>query len=80
MLRARLLLLALLVAWLFSPAQWRYAVPLWLPFVLALGLELQFFVGGLMAPVAGRWRPLGGLMATAAGRWRPLNAYSDRLS
>jgi hypothetical protein len=50
MLRARLLLLALLVAWLFSPAQWRYAVPLWLPFVLALGLELQFFVGGLMAP------------------------------
>ena len=44
------MLLALLVAWLFSPAQWRYAVPLWLPFVLALGLELQFFVGGLTAP------------------------------
>jgi hypothetical protein len=49
MVRARLLLLALLVAWLFSPPAWRYAVPLWLPFVLAAGLELQFFVMGLMA-------------------------------
>jgi hypothetical protein len=48
MVRARLLLLALLVAWLFSPPAWRYAVPLWLPFVLAAGLELQFFVMGLM--------------------------------
>ena len=50
MLRARLLLVALLVAWLFSPPAWRYAVPLWLPFVLALGLELQFFVTGLVSP------------------------------
>lgn len=49
MVRARLLLLALLVAWLFSPPAWRYAVPLWLPFVLAAGLELQFFVTGLVA-------------------------------
>jgi len=49
-LRARLVLLALLVAWLFSPPEWRYAVPLWLPFVVALGLELQFFVTGLMSP------------------------------
>jgi hypothetical protein len=50
MLRARLLLVALLVAWLFSPPAWRYAVPLWLPFLLALGLELQFFVSGLVSP------------------------------
>ena len=50
MLRARLLLVALLVAWLFSPPSWRYVVPLWLPFVLALGLELQFFVTGLVSP------------------------------
>ena len=49
MLRARLLLVALLVAWLFSPPAWRYAVPLWLPFVLAAGLELQFFVTGLVS-------------------------------
>ena len=45
--RARLVLLALLVAWLFSPPAWRYAIPLWLPFAIALGLELQFFVSGL---------------------------------
>src|SRR5215471_14253073 len=36
-LRARLVLLALLVAWLFSPPEWRYAVPLWLPFVVGRG-------------------------------------------
>ena len=47
MMRARLVLLALLVAWLFSPPAWRYAIPLWLPFAIALGLELQFFVSGL---------------------------------
>jgi hypothetical protein len=45
--RLRLALLALLVAWFFSPPQWRYAVPLWLPFATALLLEVQFFVGGL---------------------------------
>jgi len=43
----RLLLLALLVLWFLSPPQWRYAVPLWLPFAAALLLEVQFFVGGL---------------------------------
>ncbi len=45
--RLRLALLALLVAWFFSPPEWRYAVPLWLPFAAALLLEVQFFVGGL---------------------------------
>jgi hypothetical protein len=45
----RLTLLALLVLWFFSPPEWRYAVPLWLPFVTALLLEVQFFVGGLRA-------------------------------
>jgi hypothetical protein len=44
---ARGLLVAALVAWLFSPPQWRYAIPLWLPFVVALALELQFFVAGM---------------------------------
>jgi hypothetical protein len=43
----RLLLLCLLVLWFLAPPQWRYAVPLWLPFGAALMLELQFFVGGL---------------------------------
>jgi hypothetical protein len=45
----RLVLVGLLVVWFFSPPQWRYAVPLWLPFAAALLLELQFFVGGLRA-------------------------------
>jgi hypothetical protein len=48
--RARLLLVAVVLAWFFSPPAWRYAVPLWLPFVLALGLELEFLVGGLLRP------------------------------
>ena len=61
--RARLVLLALLVAWLFSPPEWRYAVPLWLPFVLALGLELQFFVTGLQTPSAPAERGRGPIHA-----------------
>ena len=48
--RARLLLVVVVLAWFFSPPAWRYAVPLWLPFVLALGLEIEFLVGGLVRP------------------------------
>jgi len=44
--RSRIFLVALLVAWFFSPPEWRYAVPLWLPFLLALALEVEFAVGG----------------------------------
>src|SRR5438067_11530595 len=51
--RARLLLVVVVLAWFFSPPAWRYAVPLWLPFVLALGLELEFLVGGLLRPSRG---------------------------
>jgi hypothetical protein len=47
---ARLLLVAALIAWFFSPPDWRYAVPLWLPFVLALALELEFLLGGRRSP------------------------------
>jgi hypothetical protein len=42
----RVSLLLAVVAWFFSPPDWRYAVPLWLPFVVALGLEVEFAVGG----------------------------------
>src|SRR5712692_2115926 len=42
----RLSLLVAIVAWFFSPPDWRYAVPLWLPFVVALVLEVEFAVGG----------------------------------
>jgi hypothetical protein len=54
----RIALLALLVLWFFSPPEWRYAVPLWLPFIVALGLELQFFITGLRGdrPTADRSR------------------------
>jgi len=48
--RARLVLVAVVLAWFFSPPAWRYAVPLWLPFVLALALEIDFLAGGLLRP------------------------------
>ena len=38
----RLLLIVALVLWLFSPYWIRAAVPLWLPFLVALALEAQF--------------------------------------
>ena len=41
----RLGLVAFVLAWLFGPSELRTAVPVWLPFLIALGLELQFFVG-----------------------------------
>jgi hypothetical protein len=43
---ARLLLAVALLAWFFSPPDLRYAVPLWLPFLLAVALETEFAVSG----------------------------------
>ena len=43
----RVALVAFVVFWLFGPGTFRSAVPIWLVFLVALGLELQFFVGGL---------------------------------
>jgi hypothetical protein len=43
---ARVVLLVAVVGWFFSPPDWRYAIPLWLPFVVAAGLELEFAVTG----------------------------------
>jgi hypothetical protein len=40
--RLRLALVVLLVAWFFSPPEIRDSVPLWLPFAVALVLEVQF--------------------------------------
>ena len=45
----RVLLVVLLLAWFFSPPDWRYAVPIWLPFLLAVTLELEFAIGGWRA-------------------------------
>ncbi len=41
---ARLGLAAFVVVWLFGPSSLRAVVPIWLPFLVALGLELQFFL------------------------------------
>ncbi|MGH3117521.1 MAG: hypothetical protein ACRDQ2_10520 [Gaiellales bacterium] len=35
------------LAWVFGPYTLQSAVPIWLPFLIALGLELHFFVGAL---------------------------------
>lgn len=40
------MLILLLVGWFFSPPWLRYAVPLWLPFLVALAVEVEFGVGG----------------------------------
>lgn len=45
----RIGLAAFVLAWLFGPEALRLAVPVWVPFFVALGLELHFFVGGLRA-------------------------------
>ena len=44
---ARVALVAFVLFWLFGPDAFRTVVPIWLVFLVALGLELQFFVGGL---------------------------------
>ncbi len=45
-------LVAFVLAWLFGPYALRSAVPIWLPFLIALGLEVHFFVGALRPPPA----------------------------
>src|SRR5215210_8073820 len=47
--RARLVVLALVIAYFFLPYEVRAWIPVWLPFLAALGLEVQFFVGGYRA-------------------------------
>jgi predicted RNase H-like HicB family nuclease len=50
----RIGLIAFVLVWLFGPYTLRSAVPIWLPFLIALGLELHFFVGGLRPAPARR--------------------------
>ena len=42
-------LVVFVLAWLFGPYALRAAVPIWLPFLIALGLEVHFFVGAVRA-------------------------------
>jgi hypothetical protein len=41
----RVVLAAFVLLWLFGPYSLRSAIPIWLPFLIALGLELHFFLG-----------------------------------
>lgn len=43
----RAALTVFVIAWIFGPYALRSTVPIWVPFLAALGLELHFFVGGL---------------------------------
>ena len=43
----RIALILFVLVWIFGPYALRAAVPIWLPFLIALGLEIQFFAGGL---------------------------------
>ncbi|MFL5972157.1 MAG: hypothetical protein ACJ750_07230 [Gaiellaceae bacterium] len=50
----RLGMAAFVLTWIFGPYALRAAVPIWLPFLIALGLELNFFVGALRPAPAHR--------------------------
>lgn len=50
----RIGLVVFVLAWIFGPYTLRSAVPIWLPFLIALGLELNFFVGALRPAPAQR--------------------------
>jgi hypothetical protein len=65
-LRAALVLFVL--AWLAGPSALRTTVPVWLAFLVALGLELNFFVGALRGRRAGA-RPDRGPQAVDRDRY-----------
>ena len=43
----RIVLVLFVLAWIFGPYELRTAVPIWIVFAIALGLELQFLAGAL---------------------------------
>jgi hypothetical protein len=51
----RVALVVFVLAWIFGPHELRTAVPIWLVFLIALGLELHFFLGAFR-PGRGRRR------------------------
>jgi hypothetical protein len=50
----RVALVLFVLAWVFGPYELRSAVPVWVAFALALGLEINFFLGALGRPPAPR--------------------------
>ena len=53
----RIGLAVFVLVWIFGPYSLRSAVPIWLPFLIALGLELHFLVGALRPAKAQRPDP-----------------------
>ncbi len=51
--RARLAVVALVIGYFFLPYGVQAWIPVWLPFAAALGLEVQFFLGGYRAGTRG---------------------------
>ena len=47
--RARIVVLALVIGYFFLPYGVQVWIPVWLPFLAAVGLEAQFFIGGYVA-------------------------------
>jgi hypothetical protein len=52
--RARIAVLALVIAYFFMPYGVQAAIPVWLLFLAALGLEVDFFLGGYLQMRRGR--------------------------
>jgi hypothetical protein len=50
----RLGLVVFVLAWIFAPYTLQSAVPIWVPFLIAAGLELHFFIGALRPSEPGR--------------------------
>ena len=48
----RVALVVFVLAWIFGPYELRSAVPIWIPFAIALGLELQFLWSAFRQPRA----------------------------
>ena len=48
----RVALAVFVVAWILGPYELRSAIPVWVAFLIALGLEVNFFVGALARPPA----------------------------
>jgi hypothetical protein len=55
--RARIVVLALVIGYFFLPYGVRAWIPVWLVFLAALGLEVQFFLGGYLQAQRGRPAP-----------------------
>ena len=73
----RVVLAGFVLAWIFGPYALRAAVPIWLVFLIAVGLEVQFFVSGF-GQVSAR-RPDRGPQAVDRERYGYVGEADDLL-